>query len=364
MGCAGDLASTVRGTRAGSKGEFVVSMTSKTLVKRGPKTPEGKLAVSFNASTHGILSLRPVVNAYERAQDWERHRQAILDALAPEGGMEQMLAERVASCSWRLNRVLLHESETIAEAQEGVMEFVRQKRRRELELERIFAKDGEEVLTDVGILIESHPANALDDVRTARQVHKSACKVLEAPPDAPIEGEMGEWVLGLVAEHAVRLAARQQAGEEPEREEVGLLSESLQERLPDIPDDVSLSEVDWRVGKLRELIKWLAEEAGVQPETQTWDDSIVSPQEQLVEKLYTETRYDLATKEAKAEEVQAQLLTARRDRILPSEEDLRKLARYEAHLSRQMYQALHELEALQKRRAGREAPLARVDVQT
>src|ERR671915_79815 len=97
-------------------------MTSKTLAKRGPKTPEGKLAVRFNASTHGILSLQPIVNAYERPQDWENHRQAIMDSLAPEGGMEQLLAERVASCSWRLNRVLLFESETIAASQEGVVE--------------------------------------------------------------------------------------------------------------------------------------------------------------------------------------------------------------------------------------------------
>src|SRR5215212_9109419 len=99
-------------------------MSSRTLSKRGPKTPEGKLAVRFNASTHGILSLQPIVNAYKRAQDWESHRETIIGALSPEGGMEQLLAERVASCSWRLNRVLLYEAETIADAQEGVMEAV------------------------------------------------------------------------------------------------------------------------------------------------------------------------------------------------------------------------------------------------
>jgi hypothetical protein len=333
-------------------------MSSRTLSKRGPKTPQGKLAVRFNASTHGILSLQPIVNAYERTDDWERHRQAIMDSLCLEGGMEQLLAERVASCSWRLNRVLLYESETIAESQEGVVESVRQKRKREMELERIFAKEGEEVLTDMGILIESHPANVLDDVRTARKVYKTVCKVLEGSPDAPIEGEMGAWVLGFASEHAVRLAARQQL----ESEEVGLLSESLQERLPGIPDDAYLGDVDWRVGQLRDLIKWLAEEAGAQPEAQTRDGSIVSPQEQLMEKLHAQMRYDLAHKEQKAEEVQAQLLAARRDRILPGEDDLQKIARYEAHLSRQMYQALHELEAFQKRRVGGAAPLARVDV--
>jgi hypothetical protein len=331
-------------------------MSSRTLSKRGPKTPEGKLAVRFNASTHGILSLQPIVNAYERTDDWERHRQAIMDSLSPQGGMEQLLAERVASCSWRLNRVLLYESETIAESQEGVVESVRQKRKREMELKRIFAKEGEEVLTDMGILIESHPANVLDDVRTARKVYKTVCKVLEGSPDAPIEGEMGAWVLGLASEHAVRLAARQ----EPESEEVELLSESLQERLPGIPDDAYLGDVDWRVGQLRNLIKWLAEEAGVQPEAQTWDGSIVSPREQLMEQLQAQMRYDLTHNEQKAEEVQAQLLAARRERILPGEDDLQKIARYEAHLSRQMYQALHELEALQKRRVGGAAPLARV----
>ena len=37
--------------------------------------------------------------------------------------------------------------------------------------------------------------------------------------------------------------------------------------------------------------------------------------------------------------------------------------RYEGHLSRQLYQAKHELEVLQKQRRGEPTPLARVDVQ-
>ncbi len=53
----------------------------------------------------------------------------------------------------------------------------------------------------------------------------------------------------------------------------------------------------------------------------------------------------------------------RRERLLPAGPDLDKVVRYEAHLNRQLYQALHELEALQARRHGDVAPLARVDVQ-
>lgn len=38
------------------------------------------------------------------------------------------------------------------------------------------------------------------------------------------------------------------------------------------------------------------------------------------------------------------------------------VARYEAHLNRQLLHTLHELESLQARRAGKRTPLARVDV--
>jgi hypothetical protein len=51
-----------------------------------------------------------------------------------------------------------------------------------------------------------------------------------------------------------------------------------------------------------------------------------------------------------------------RERLLPDEKTLEKVAHYEAHLPRQLYKALHELEALQARREGGSAPLARLDV--
>jgi hypothetical protein len=52
-----------------------------------------------------------------------------------------------------------------------------------------------------------------------------------------------------------------------------------------------------------------------------------------------------------------------RERLLPRVEILEKVARYEAHLKRGLYKAMHELEALQTRRLGGAAPLARLDIQ-
>ena len=51
-----------------------------------------------------------------------------------------------------------------------------------------------------------------------------------------------------------------------------------------------------------------------------------------------------------------------RERLLPDGPVLEKVVRYEAHLNRQLNQTLHELEALQVRRQGGVAPLARLDV--
>ncbi len=49
-------------------------------------------------------------------------------------------------------------------------------------------------------------------------------------------------------------------------------------------------------------------------------------------------------------------------RLLPTADTLAKVMRYEAHLHRQYLQTLHELEAIQARRHGQPAPLARLDI--
>jgi hypothetical protein len=51
-----------------------------------------------------------------------------------------------------------------------------------------------------------------------------------------------------------------------------------------------------------------------------------------------------------------------RERLLPDEKTLEKVARYEAHLARLLHKALHELEAMQTRRSAAVALLARLDV--
>jgi hypothetical protein len=95
----------------------------------GPKTEEGKEVVRCNSTRHGIRSPAPVVPGVENVEDWEEHRDGVLDSLRPEGPLELVLAERVALLSWRLDRVTRYETESIALLQEKAEDDLADRRR-------------------------------------------------------------------------------------------------------------------------------------------------------------------------------------------------------------------------------------------
>jgi hypothetical protein len=81
---------------------------ANALASTGPQTAEGKRASSRNATRHGILSRLPVL-PFEQAEDWNAHREAVLEDCNAEGYVETLFAERVALDFWRLTRVARYE---------------------------------------------------------------------------------------------------------------------------------------------------------------------------------------------------------------------------------------------------------------
>jgi len=69
----------------------------------GPRTSEGKAAVSQNAVKHGLLTRHDVISSESQA-DFDLYREQMLAELTPVSPMEFMLAERIVSLSWRLKR--------------------------------------------------------------------------------------------------------------------------------------------------------------------------------------------------------------------------------------------------------------------
>ena len=50
----------------------------------------------------------------ERAEDWQAHRDSLMASLDPAPGLEGFLAERVALCAWRSQRVIAYETAVTA----------------------------------------------------------------------------------------------------------------------------------------------------------------------------------------------------------------------------------------------------------
>src|ERR671916_1869502 len=127
----------------------------------GPKTKAGKEVARGTATRHGIRSPAPVVPGLEKAEDWEAHRDGMLESLSPEGHLELVLAERVALLSWRLHRVTRYETESIALYQEKMED--------DLALERRFDKH---------VHNPQHP----EDVRRALEAARTKQRLLKRLP--------------------------------------------------------------------------------------------------------------------------------------------------------------------------------------
>jgi hypothetical protein len=285
----------------------------------GPRTEGGKEVARWNATRHGIRSPSPVVPGVENPEDWREYRDGMLEDLAPAGPLELALAERVAVLAWRLHRVTRYETETIARSQESVEEDLASRRR-----------------FDSHARGPIHPEDVLAAPKEARRTERVLKKLPDYPDDKRLSGIDAGAVLWAVAERV------------DDEEDLEGLS------FPGVPEWAGLygdtTEWDgWSVGLVRKCLTLIASAAG-------------EDLEELMDGAREKARLDVISTKSAAERVEKQLQNMRRERLLPDEKTLGKVSRYEAHLSRLMFKALHELEALQVRRSGGAAPLARLDV--
>jgi hypothetical protein len=293
--------------------------------KGGPVTEEGKEVVKWNATRHGIRSPAPVVPGVEKAEEWEEHRDGILESLQPEGHLEVVLAERVALLSWRLHRVIRFETESIALYQEKAEDDLAEQRGRPF--------------SDVSG--PASPEVVRSNLKSARMDLKLLKRFARVGDDEPLPSLDAANILWEVAEHTDAVAEGEAEAEE--------LLENLS--VPGLEEGTSPEEFEgWTAGLLHRAVEQIASSADREgPEA-------------VLEAAMRSAEWKVKKAKQTAEEVERDLERMSRERLLPDEKVLEKVARYEAHLSRGLYKALHELEALQVRRSGGSVPLARLDV--
>jgi hypothetical protein len=107
----------------------------------GPRTDAGKSVSRLNGLRHGLRAELVVVPQLEDAEEWEAHRSAIAEVLAPQNYLEEQLADRAALATWRLRRAARCERGILAQAQVDVENAEKRERslyglKRSFELER------------------------------------------------------------------------------------------------------------------------------------------------------------------------------------------------------------------------------------
>jgi hypothetical protein len=294
---------------------------SLSLARGGPVTQEGKEVVKWNAVQHGIRSPAPVVPGVEEKADWEQHRDGIMESLQPEGHLEFVLAERVALLSWRLHRVIRYETESIALFQEKAEDDLAKERRFE---------SGPD-----------HPEAVRGNAKSDEQDYKLLKRFAKMKDDKRLSSIDADIIIWGAMECADKVAE----GEVDPEELLGSVS------VPGLPASDSWEGYEgWTAGLVRAVIDAIAGATDEEPE-------------ELLEAATRDARWKAQRARQEAEKVERDLRNMSRERLLPDEKTLEKVARYEAHLSRGLFKALHELEALQVRRAGGAAPLARLDIE-
>ena len=270
----------------------------------------------MNAVRHGLRAEQVIVAALEKADDWEGHRDGVLTILAPVGFLEETLAERVALILWRLGRVTRFEREAVSLRQESV--------------EQDFA--------------EARKYKAPSDERNASEVRLAARVTAELVKTFERLSTLDDAALVSGDEAAAVMYAVAEAVDDDDFD-----FEKL--RLPGVPDDSDMEEFDgWTAGQVRRGIAAIAKASKRRPGV-------------LIEAVRAKARVAMRAKRSAVKVVTAELARMRRARVLPTGDDLDKLTRYESHLERSLYKALHELQRLQAARLGeRVLPPVAVDL--
>jgi hypothetical protein len=235
-----------------------------------------------------------------------------------------VLAEQVALLSWRLHRVIRYETESIALFQEKAEDDLADRRR--------FASH---------VLGAAHPEDVRSNLKAARSDYRLLKRLPKLQDEKRLSSFDADRILWAVMEVTDRVAEGEVAPED-------LLDEIS---IPSVPENTQEWEDydGWTAGSVRAGIEAVAIATDEDPE-------------ELLQVATDAARKDIIDKEQAAEQVERDLKRMSRERHLPDEKTLEKVARYEAHLFRGLYKTLHELEALQARRTGGAAPLARLDV--
>src|SRR5712691_8131528 len=162
----------------------------------GPRTQQGKQKSSRNATKHGVFSKVIVLDSESKAE-YEELLAGLRETLKPEGALEELLVEKLATTVWRQRRLLLAESAEIRKNTEFVESDQRNQEREARE--RLWSMSV--LLCGRALIGHTHNRDVLEHclgllVRLREQIERNGiCPVFDKPILERIYGSRDEMRL-------------------------------------------------------------------------------------------------------------------------------------------------------------------------
>ena len=300
----------------------------------GPRTEDGKAITRFNARTHGVLS---EVMPPQDAEAYAEHAENILEHYHPVGYLEERLAERIATALWRLQRLERYEGAVIAR---DTANAVNNLSRKPTDLER--------TLRELSGDPDPGTPKALEDMLSDLSDARIGLEVMQRGPEGAAL-EPGPRLLTWTYEFRGFSDRTSPKLLRVDRDiERALAREGFEGEWTEADEVWTFDLACFAITGFMKCSRWASAKPKPVREDWAWYQGF------LERRVLTLEREAL---EGQRLETHAVALAG-----VPHPDTVDKLTRYEAHISRQLYKAMHELEAMQDKRNGRAAPLARLEV--
>jgi len=265
----------------------------------GPKTPMGKAVSRMNAVKHGLLAKQVLVMSFklrESASEFKEFCAEFYADLAPVGAREEMLVEELIGAVWRLCRARVAESGEIALS---------------VDEDAKNASERDPVLQCIAWGVAVNPVSSMEESAMGNRM--LAMHLRDIRESVESEGELSEAAI-----------EQMKIGDKPNP----IMSQLKKFRAAFLENPQGLKAPALRLKHKEEVLAYI----------DTQSEKIWQREEECEEK---------ETIGQEAREAAA---------VLPSQQTLEKIMRYEGALLRQRDRAMNQLERLQRRRQGDHVP--------
>jgi hypothetical protein len=308
----------------------ILANRRNALRSTGPKTERGKRAVTRNAITHGLLAREVVITAgdgEESQEEFQAFVESVCEHYKPVGPVEGMFVEKIAVSWWRLGRAIRAENGEIRKGLDT------------LSMDQVLRNEDQDTLgllfsiNDTSLFNNANPADAkVSTVGRYSAMQAMHVRLREHPS--------GLLHLRVLLELAKSEIASDGYMSEPMRKKIFLMFCFL-----DLPFAFHCRNAGAPEGKIADR----PPKPNTDKETETDPAFTVGLIDLQLKKLSLLKEF-ASERESLAGDSEARSFS------LPPADATEKLLRYEAHLDRQLYRAMDQLERLQRKRGGENVP--------